>query len=36
MARGLIDDAGDFARDNAVPLGVLAGARLTRDLRWTT
>jgi predicted homoserine dehydrogenase-like protein len=30
--RGLIDDAGDFARDRAVPLGVLAGARLTRDV----
>jgi predicted homoserine dehydrogenase-like protein len=32
MVRGLIDDASDFARDNAVPLGVLAGARLTRDV----
>jgi predicted homoserine dehydrogenase-like protein len=32
MVRGLIDDADDFARDHAVPLGVLAGARLTRDL----
>jgi predicted homoserine dehydrogenase-like protein len=32
MVRGLIDDADDFARDNAVPLGVLAGARLTRDV----
>ncbi len=30
--RGLIDDAGDFARDNAVPLGVLAGAALRRDV----
>ena len=32
MVRGLIDDADDFARDNVVPLGVLAGARLTRDV----
>ena len=32
MVRGLIDDADDFARDHAVPLGVLAGARVTRDL----
>ncbi len=32
MVRGLIDDADDFARDDAVPLGVLAGARLTRDV----
>ncbi len=32
MVRGLIDDADDFVRDGAVPLGVLAGARLTRDL----
>jgi predicted homoserine dehydrogenase-like protein len=32
MVRGLIDDADDFARDHAVPLGVLAGARLTRDV----
>jgi predicted homoserine dehydrogenase-like protein len=30
--RGLIDDADDFARDNVVPLGVLAGATLTRDV----
>jgi predicted homoserine dehydrogenase-like protein len=30
--RGLADRAEDFARDNGVPLGVLAGARLTRDL----
>lgn len=30
--RGLADPADDFARDNGVPLGVLAGARLTRDL----
>ena len=32
MVRGLIDDADDFAQDHAVPLGVLAGARLTRDV----
>ena len=32
MVRGLIDDAGDFARDNAVPLGVLAGATLRHDV----
>ena len=32
MVRGIIDDADDFARDHAVPLGVLAGARLTRDV----
>ena len=32
MVRGLIDDADDFTRDRAVPLGVLAGARLTRDV----
>jgi predicted homoserine dehydrogenase-like protein len=32
MVRGLIDDASDFARDNAVPLGVLAGATLTHDV----
>ena len=32
MVRGIIDDAEDFARDHAVPLGVLAGARVTRDL----
>ncbi len=30
--RGLIDDAGDFARDHAVPLGVLAGAQLKHDV----
>lgn len=30
--RGLIDDASDFARDNCVPLGVLAGARLKHDV----
>jgi predicted homoserine dehydrogenase-like protein len=32
MVRGLIDDADDFARDGAVPLGVLAGATLKRDV----
>jgi len=32
MVRGLIDDARDFARDNAVPLGVLAGATLRHDV----
>jgi predicted homoserine dehydrogenase-like protein len=32
MVRGLIDPAEDFARDNGVPLGVLAGATLTRDV----
>jgi predicted homoserine dehydrogenase-like protein len=32
MVRGLIDDASDFARDNAVPLGVLAGATLKHDV----
>ncbi len=32
MVRGLIDPAEDFARDNAVPLGVLQGATLTRDV----
>ncbi|MGA9747211.1 MAG: SAF domain-containing protein [Nocardioides sp.] len=32
MVRGLIDDADDFARDNAVPLGVLAGATLRHDV----
>ena len=30
--RGLIDDATDFARENGVPLGVLAGARLKREV----
>jgi predicted homoserine dehydrogenase-like protein len=30
--RGLIDDASAFARDNGVPLGVLAGARLRHDV----
>ena len=29
---GMIDDASDFRRDGLVPLGVLAGARLTRDV----
>ena len=28
----MADPADDFARDNAVPLGILAGARLTRDV----
>ena len=32
MVRGLIDPADDFARDNVVPLGVLQGAMLTRDV----
>jgi predicted homoserine dehydrogenase-like protein len=30
--RGLIDPAEDFARDNLVPLGVLAGATLKHDV----
>jgi predicted homoserine dehydrogenase-like protein len=30
--RGLIDDAADFVRDNGVPLGVLSGATLKRDV----
>ncbi len=30
--RVLIDDSADFVRDNGVPLGVLAGATLTRDV----
>jgi predicted homoserine dehydrogenase-like protein len=30
--RGLIDPAEDFARDGAVPLGVLAGAVLRKDV----
>ncbi len=30
--RGMIDDAADFVRDNGVPLGVLAGATVTRDV----
>lgn len=29
---GMIDDAADFRRDGLVSLGVLAGARLTRDV----
>jgi predicted homoserine dehydrogenase-like protein len=33
MVAGLIDDAADFRRDGLVPLGVLAGARLTRPVR---
>ncbi|SEC40450.1 Predicted homoserine dehydrogenase, contains C-terminal SAF domain [Nocardioides exalbidus] len=32
MVRGLIDPADDFARDNLVPLGVLAGATLKHDV----
>jgi predicted homoserine dehydrogenase-like protein len=32
MVRGLIDKAEDFARDGLVPLGVLAGATLKRDV----
>ncbi|GAA5135172.1 SAF domain-containing protein [Alloalcanivorax gelatiniphagus] len=32
MVRGLIDPAEDFAREGLVPLGVLAGARLRRDV----
>jgi predicted homoserine dehydrogenase-like protein len=32
MVRGLIDDAADFAQDGAVPLGVLASARLRHDV----
>ncbi len=30
--RGVADPADDFARDNAVPLGILAGARLKHDV----
>lgn len=30
---GLIDDAGDFRRDNLVPLGVLAGAKIVRPVK---
>lgn len=30
--RGLIDDAQDFAEEGLVPLGVLAGARVVRDV----
>jgi predicted homoserine dehydrogenase-like protein len=32
MVRGVIDPAEDFVRDGAVPLGVLQGAVLTRDV----
>src|SRR3954452_2782326 len=32
MVRGEIDDAGDFERDRLVPLGVLAKAKVKRDL----
>lgn len=32
MVAGLIDDAADFRQEGLVPLGVLAGARLTRDV----
>ncbi len=32
MVRGLIDPAEDFARDGLVPLGVLSGAVLKRDV----
>ena len=32
MVRGLIDAADDFVRDDGVPLGVLAGATLVRDV----
>ena len=32
MVRGLIDAADDFVRDNGVPLGVLAGATVVRDV----
>jgi predicted homoserine dehydrogenase-like protein len=30
--RGMIDNAADFVSDNGVPLGVLAGATLRRDV----
>jgi predicted homoserine dehydrogenase-like protein len=30
--RGMIDDSADFVRDNGVPLGVLAGATVVRDV----
>jgi predicted homoserine dehydrogenase-like protein len=30
--RGMIDDSADFVRDNGVPLGVLAGSTLRRDV----
>jgi predicted homoserine dehydrogenase-like protein len=32
MVRGLIDPSEDFARDGLVPLGVLSGAVLKRDV----
>ena len=32
MVRGVIDDADDFARQRLVPLGVLQGAVLARDV----
>ena len=32
MVAGIIDAAADFRRDGLVPLGVLAGARLTRNV----
>jgi predicted homoserine dehydrogenase-like protein len=32
MVAGMIDDSGDFAADGLVPIGVVAGARLTRDV----
>ena len=28
----MIDDSADFVRDNGVPLGVLAGATVVRDV----
>jgi len=33
MVAGLIDDSADFRRDGLVPLGVLAGARLVKDVQ---
>ena len=36
MVRGLIDPSEDFARDGLVPLGVLSGAVLKRDVRPTS
>lgn len=32
MVRGIVDPAEDFAQEQLVPLGCLAGARLTRDV----
>ncbi|HET8616664.1 MAG TPA: SAF domain-containing protein [Actinomycetales bacterium] len=32
MVAGVIDDSSTFASDNLVPLGVVAGARLTKDV----